>query len=42
VVRPQDNQTADAWKFGYRVYGLNEVYDNKTYGVYVHTSEVTA
>lgn len=42
VIRPQENQTADAWKFGYRVYGLNEVYDNKVKGIYLHTSEVTA
>ena len=42
VVRPELNQTADAWKFGYRVYGLNDVYDNKTKGVYLHTSQVTS
>lgn len=42
VITPQANQTADAWKFGYRVYGLNDVYDNKVKGIYLHTSEVTA
>ena len=42
VITPQANQTADAWKFGYRVYGLNEVYENKVKGIYLHTSEVTA
>lgn len=42
IVRPEDNQTADAWKFGYRVYGLADVYDNKTKGVYLHTSQVTS
>lgn len=42
VIRPEENQTADAWKFGYRVYGLNEVYENKVKGIYLHTSEVTS
>ena len=42
VISPAQNQDADAWKFGYRVYGLNEVYDNKVKGVYVHTSQVTS
>lgn len=42
VITPQANQTADAWKFGYRVYGLNEVYENKVKGIYLHTSEVTS
>lgn len=37
VVTPDQNQDADAWKFGYRIYGLNDVYDNKVKGVYVHT-----
>lgn len=38
VVTPDQNQDADAWKFGYRIYGLNDVMDNKTKGVYVHTA----
>lgn len=42
VIRPEVNQDADAWKFGYRVYGLNDVYENKAKGVYVSTSDVTA
>ena len=42
VITPQANQSADAWKFGYRVYGLNDVYENKVKGIYLHTSEVTA
>ncbi len=42
VITPEANQTADAWKFGYRVYGLNEVYENKVKGIYLHTSEVTS
>lgn len=35
VITPDDNQTADAWKFGYRKYGLADIYENKTAGVYV-------
>lgn len=35
VINPSDNQTADAYKFGYRIYGLNDVYENKTDGIYV-------
>ena len=35
VILPEDNQTADAYKFGYRIYGLNDVYENKTAGIYV-------
>jgi len=42
IINPQQNQDADAWKFGYRVYGLNDVYDNKVKGIYVHTSLVTS
>ncbi len=36
VVTPEDNQTADAWKFGYRKYGLADVYENKVAGIYLH------
>ena len=36
VVTPEANQNADAWKFGYRKYGLADVYENKTAGIYVH------
>jgi hypothetical protein len=42
IISPQQNQAADAWKFGYRVYGLNDAYDNKVKGIYVHTSAVTS
>ena len=35
VINPELNQVADAWKFGYRKYGLADVYENKTAGVYV-------
>lgn len=36
VVTPEANQDADAWKFGYRKYGLADVYKNKVAGIYVH------
>lgn len=40
VVTPDANPDADAWKFGYRVLGLNDAYDNKTKGIYLHASNV--
>jgi hypothetical protein len=36
VVTPEANPDADAWKFGYRKYGLADVYDNKVAGIYLH------
>jgi len=36
VITPEANQDADAWKFGYRKYGLADVYENKVAGLYVH------
>lgn len=36
VVTLEQNQTADAWKFGYRKYGLADVYENKVAGIYLH------
>ena len=36
VITPDENQTADAWKFGYRIYGLEDVYENKVAGIYLH------
>ena len=36
VIAPEANQDADAWKFGYRKYGLADVYENKVAGLYVH------
>ncbi len=38
VVTPEQNQTADAWKFGYRVNGIAEVFKNKKAGIYAHTA----
>lgn len=36
VITPEENQTADAWKFPYRAYGLADVYKNKVAGIYLH------
>ena len=37
VISPDQNQTADGWKFGYRTVGIAECKDNKKDGIYVHT-----
>lgn len=36
AISPEENQEADAWKFFFRSYGLADVYDNKTAGIYLH------
>lgn len=36
VIPPESNQQADAWKFGYRMVGIAEVYANKAAGIYLH------
>ena len=36
VISPEENQTADAWKFPYRAYGLADAYENKAAGIYLH------
>ena len=36
VITPEQNQKADAWGFGYRKYGLADVYENKVAGIYLH------
>ena len=36
VITPEMNQSADAWKFGYRNVGIAEVYNNKVAGIFVH------
>lgn len=36
VITPEANQMGDNWKFGYRVYAVNEVFENKVNGIYVH------
>ena len=34
IISPEANQDADAWKYGYRNYGLCDA--NKVAGIYVH------
>lgn len=34
VVTPEQNQDADAYKYGYRIYGMCDVFDNKKAGIY--------
>lgn len=36
IISPEQNQSADAWRFGYRNVGICDVYDNKVAGVYCH------
>jgi hypothetical protein len=36
IVTPDQNQSADAWKYGYRNVGIAEVYENKVAGIYSH------
>lgn len=36
IVTPEQNQSADAWKFGYRNVAIADVYDNKVKGIYLH------
>lgn len=36
VITPDMNQCADAWKYGYRVCGINKVFPNKAAGIYLH------
>jgi len=38
VITPEQNPTADAWKFGYRVCGIADVFKNKKAGIYAHLS----
>lgn len=36
AIPPEDNPDADAWVFNFREYGLCDVYENKTAGVYLN------
>ena len=36
IITPEQNQAADAWKYGYRHVMVVKVYDNKKAGVYSH------
>ena len=38
IFTPQENQSADAWIFAYRAYGLADAYENKVAGIYLHKS----
>lgn len=37
IITPEQNQDADAWKFGYRTVGIAEAKENKLTGIYKHT-----
>ena len=32
------NQSSDGWKFGYRMVGIADVYENKKAGIYCHSA----
>lgn len=36
IVTPEQNQSGDAWKFGYRKVSIADVYKNKLAGIYLH------
>lgn len=36
IITPEANQTADAYKYGYRQVGIADVYANKVAGIYLH------
>lgn len=38
IITPEQNQDADAWKFGYRTVGIAEARDNKKNAIYAHTA----
>lgn len=38
IITPELNQTADAYKFGYRNVGIADVYENKVSGIYLSAS----
>lgn len=42
IIAPEQNQDADAWKFGYRTSGVAEAKDNKKSGMYAHTENAQA
>ncbi len=39
VIAPDDNQSSDGWKFGYRNVGIAEAYENKAAGIYLHRKD---
>ena len=38
VISPDENQTSDGWKFGYRDVSIADVYENKLVGIYLHSA----
>lgn len=40
IVTPEQNQDADAWKFGYRNVSIADAYENKVAGIYLHKATV--
>lgn len=38
VITPEQNQSGDGWKFGYRNVGIADVYENKRAGIYLHNA----
>lgn len=38
IISPAQNPDADAWKYGYRSYGLCSVFPNKVKGIYLHSA----
>ena len=40
VIAPDANQTSDGWKFGYRMVGIADAYENKVAGIYLHAKPV--
>ena len=40
VFSPEENQMSDGWAFVYRAYGLCDVYENKTAGIYLSRAAV--
>lgn len=41
IITPEQNQSADAYKFGYRNVGIADVYANKLSGIYLHHKATT-
>jgi len=42
IVTPEQNNDADAYKYGYRQVGIADAYENKVAGIYLHKSTVIA
>lgn len=41
IISPEQNQDADAYKYGYRHVAIADTYENKVAGIYLHKSTVT-